>query len=361
MKTSRCVCGNTLFFENTQCLTCQRPVGFATDRLRMIALEHLDEKLLRASGRGETYYWCKNHDDYDVCNWLIPSQSGDTYCRSCQLNHLIPNLGDSRNLTLWFRMEQAKRRLLYNLFRLGLPILNRQQNPQQGLGFEFLQDEIQADGFNHELTVRQSVITGHASGMITLNLSEAEPSAREEMREQMNERYRTLLGHFRHESGHYFWDRLIRNSSYLSSFRKLFGDERIGYQESMAMHYSEGPPDNWESQWISAYASAHAWEDWAETWAHYLHMVATLETAHDFGFQIDGSLIASPEPKTEDFIPFYGPGSFDALAEDWGRLSTALNSLNRSMGMEDAYPFVIAPASLKKLRFVHRVVRASAA
>lgn len=325
----------------------------------MVPVQGSDGELLQAEGRSETYRWCRNHHDYDVCNWLVPSRSSNDYCASCRLNHVIPNLGEPKNLTLWFRMEQAKRRLLYTLFRLGLSVEDRQQDPASGLGFEFLQDEIQADGFNHELTVRQTVMTGHASGMITLNLSEAEPSAREEMREQMNERYRTLLGHFRHESGHYFWDRLIHNTTYLEGFRKLFGDERRDYTEALSQHYASGPPTHWESQWISAYASAHPWEDWAETWAHYLHMIDTLETAHDFGFQIDGSVIASPQPQNDDFIPFYGPGSFNALVADWSRLSTALNSLNRSMGMEDAYPFVIAPTSLKKLRFVHRVVRAS--
>jgi hypothetical protein len=89
-----------------------------------------------------------------------------------------------------------------------------------------------------------------------------------------------LLGHFRHEVGHYFWDRLVATDPHqLEEFRVLFGDDRQDYGEALKRHYDEGAPANWQDTYISMYATMHPWEDFAETWAHYLHIVDTLETA----------------------------------------------------------------------------------
>jgi hypothetical protein len=199
-------------------------------------------------------------------------------------------------------------------------------------------------------------MTGHHSGIITINIMEAEDSAREMMREQMNEGYRTLLGHFRHEIGHYYWDRLVNGTEYLAQFRELFGDERLDYQQALRDYYQRGQETGWQSGYISAYASSHPWEDWAETWAHYLHMVDTLETANDAGFSIESRRASAPaESVNRDFLQIPGE-SFDALMEDWSSLVIGLNALNRSMGLPDAYPFILSAPAMNKLRFVHQLV-----
>lgn len=356
MKTFRCVCGNTLHFENSHCIVCNRPLGYLPDSKQLSALDRAADGCWQALVNGQQYRQCKNYSDYDVCNWMVPVNDAQALCVSCRLNHVIPNLSAGQNLTLWYRIEQAKRRLLYTLFSLNLPVVSRVEDPNKGMGFEFLQDQSLHDEFSNELTIKQKVFTGHDAGIITINLLEAEHSSRIEMREKMNEGYRTLLGHFRHECGHYYWDRLISGTDHLNSFRELFGDERGDYQQALQSYYEQGPRPLWQDTHISAYASSHPWEDWAETWAHYLHMVDTLETAHDFGFSIHGYDVSSPKIDSQMTSGYMTPVSFDDLFDDWCRLSTALNALNRSMGLEDAYPFVISNISLSKLRYAHRLV-----
>ena len=356
MKTFRCYCNNSLHFENTQCFTCNRMVGFLPEELQLSALEPAVDGNWLALFNDRKYRLCKNASVYNVCNWMVPIHDDHTLCLSCRLNHIIPNLNEPQNLTLWYRVEQAKRRLLYTLYSLNLPVISRQESPYKGMGFEFLQNEIAQDDEFGELTIRQSIATGHKSGMITINLLEAEHGSRVEMRDKMNERYRTLLGHFRHESGHYYWDCLINGTDKINSFREMFGDERLDYQLSLQTYYEQGPPSFWQDIWISAYASVHAWEDWAETWAHYLHMLDTVETAHDFGFRIHGHDVSAPATESQMANGYAMPALFDELFDDWCRLTVALNALNRSMGMDDAYPFAISDTSLNKLRYVHRIV-----
>ena len=189
------------------------------------------------------------------------------------------------------------------------------------------------------------MLTGHADGLITLNLKEADPVFRERIRLLFNERYRTLLGHFRHEVGHYYWDRLIRDGGRLEAFRGVFGDETEDYAKSLEEHYASIENGTFSADYISAYASAHPWEDWAETFAHYLHLRDTLDTAQVFGFA--GRLF----PRTS-----IGSTDFSILIEEWTELTVAMNALNRSMGMPDPYPFAPSPKAQMKLEFVHRVI-----
>lgn len=355
MKTFTCQCGNTLYFANTKCVSCSLTLGFIPCESALSAFTQNGNGELQASCNGKLYKKCKNYEDFDVCNWMVPLEATNDYCKSCRLNETVPNLDEPENITLWFRMEHAKRTLLYTLIKLNLPIISRQEDPRLGLRFAFLKDEVE-DEYGNELTVKNIITTGHASGLITINLNEADHSARIEMREKMHERYRTLLGHFRHESGHYYWDRLIANTDNIDKFRELFGDERLNYVQCMNEYYQNGPKANWQKVWISAYASMHPWEDWAETWAHYLHIIDTLETANNFQFSIVGNVIANPINETGQKDHVYTSTSFTHLFNDWSRLTTVLNSLNRSMGLEDAYPFVISMTALNKLRFVHELV-----
>ncbi|MCP5242290.1 MAG: putative zinc-binding metallopeptidase [Burkholderiales bacterium] len=356
MKTFRCDCGNYLYFENSQCLACGRMAGYLPDERKLSTLEPWAENIWLATSNRQSYRQCKNWLDYDVCNWMVLERDEHVLCVSCRLNQLIPNLAEPQNVTLWYRVEQAKRRLLYTLYNLNLPVVGRAQDPEGGLCFEFLQDINVRGEFDNTVTTNQSVVTGHHSGKITINLREADHSARIEMRDKMNERYRTLLGHFRHEAGHYYWNRLIEGTSRIDYFRELFGDERNNYQQALNDYYKFGPPSSWQEQWVSTYASSHPWEDWAETWAHYLHIVDTVETAHDFGFRIQGCDISLPQAGVQMGNDYSTSVVFDTLLDDWRRLSVALNALNRSMGLDDAYPFVISGVVLNKLRFIHQTV-----
>ncbi len=359
VKTFRCTCGNRLYFENTQCLACGKALGYLQD-LRIVGPVQAGERDGCYLGVGERLYRkCRNYEGHSVCNWMIPMDVGAAYCCSCALNRIIPNLSEPKHLTLWRRIEVAKRRLIYTLQDLGLPMVDRRQDSEHGLEFEFLSDAGATTEFYDTLGQQRSVMTGHRSGTITINIAEADPSAREQMREKMNEQYRTLLGHFRHEIGHYYWDQLVSGSHWLEEARLLFGDERGDYQQSLEKYYADGPREDWPNRFISAYASSHPWEDWAETWAHYLHMIDTLETAHDFGFVISGRSITHPaEALSKGSQYAFDPRvTFEALLEDWINLTLAMNALNRSMGLQDAYPFVLSKPASDKLRLVHRLIQ----
>lgn len=293
------------------------------------------------------YKQCRNYVEQDVCNWMLPADAGHDLCASCQLTHIIPALAKEQNHILWQRLEAAKRRLLHTLWDLHLQPQSKSEAWDGGLAFEFLED-----------TPGNRVMTGHANGVITLNVAEADPARREAMREQMHEPYRTLLGHFRHESGHFYFDRLIVNSRWLEPFRALFGDERQDYSAALQAHYQNGPPVDWSDRFISAYASTHPWEDWAESWAHYLHMFDTLDTAYSCGMRLQPRKEGEPELDIRT-----RPGraqSFDEMMSDWVALTYVMNSLNRSIGMADAYPFALSPPVVEKLRFIDEVVKTSA-
>jgi len=360
MRNFQCTCGNTLYFENSACLNCGRLLGFIPELLRLSALDPAPDKRFRALADGRTYRACRNYREEQVCNWVIPDDEPSEYCRACRLNHVIPNLSDAHNRVLWARIERAKRRLLFGLFTLGLPVVGRQEDSRNGLAFEFLAEPGDSTEFADDAGSRQ-VLTGHRHGTITINIAEADPSARERIREKMREQYRTLLGHFRHEVAHWYWDRLVRGSRWEAPFRERFGDERTDYASALAHYYESGPGPEWQSEAVSEYASSHPWEDWAETWAHYLHMVDTLETAHDHGFSLQGQPVRSPGATAHAALqrasgPGQPPLGFDDLLNDWIQLTLALNALNRSMGLRDAYPFVLGPGAVEKLRFVHNVI-----
>ena len=250
-------------------------------------------------------------------------------------------------------LDLAKHYLVYGLLRLGLPVVSKAEDDARGLAFDFLADPDSPEQAGSPVT------TGHAEGLITINIAEADDAERERRRQGMAEPYRSLLGHFRHESGHYYWERLIREGRWLKAFRSCFGDERRDYQTCLQAHYADGPPPDWQERFVSAYASAHPWEDWAETWTHYLHIVDTLETAQAFGLRLSPAAGSDPSlAAVADFDP-YQEKSFESLIATWLPLTYAVNSLNRSMGQPDLYPFVIAPPVIAKLRFVHELTTAA--
>lgn len=360
MKTFHCDnCGSQVFFENTVCGNCGWILGYQPHLQEIASFSPLHEgadqapepaaqrwRSVKPENQGRVFRQCLNYWGENICNWMIDEEEPHDLCASCRLTRVIPNLDEGNNRVLWSRLETAKRRLLHSLWTLALQPVPKMEDEEAGLAFEFLQDLPHGD----------RVLTGHADGVITINIAEADPAYREQAREQMAEPYRTLLGHFRHESGHYYFDRLVAGTAWLEPFRALFGDERQDYAEALQRHYDNGPQTGWEERHVSAYASSHPWEDWAETWAHYLHMFDTLETAYACGVQLrpqhagEQKLVIKAAP--------VAAGSFDELAREWFALTYVLNSLNRSIGMPDSYPFTLSTPVLEKLRFVHDVVSA---
>jgi hypothetical protein len=364
MKTFRCTCHAPIFFYNTSCINCKRELGYLPDQRAMSAIEPAqtpgEYKALAAAKGRQAYRKCENYAKENVCNWLVPAQDPSPLCTACRLNRTIPSLDRPEHREYWVNIEAAKRRLVYSLLELSLPLKSKEEDDANGLAFDFLARPSPGDGPAASGDTAPKVMTGHADGLITLDITEADEVAREQVRQRLHETYRTLLGHFRHESGHYYWQRLISPSQWIEPFRKLFGDERKDYQKALAEHYENQATSDWQGQFISHYASSHPWEDWAETWAHYLHMIDTLETARTFGIVSEGRGRDLINPK------LFGTGNappvrpaFAKVLREWVWLSLAMNSINRSMGMRDPYPFVLSEPVAKKLEMVEDVVRAA--
>jgi len=357
----RCRCGQPVFFRNSECLACGAALGFDPEALTLRSLLPAPQPSLwvDAAAGGADAPLLQRCDNFGPagCNWLLPpaeAAAHDGLCRACRLNRTIPDLDIGDNALLWSRIEVAKRRLVSQLLALGLPVRSRvSEDPQRGVMFDFLRA---APG-------EPRVVTGHADGLITLDVEEADDAAREWRRHALREPYRTLLGHLRHEIGHYYWDRLIAGSGWLAPFRARFGDERQDYAAALKRHYAAGPAADWSQRFVSAYASSHPWEDWAETWAGYLHMVDTMDTALSFGLE-GGDIEIDIEPYGDDALD--APGDPDAsrflrLVNAWLEIAALMNELSRSMGQPDPCPFVLSHHAVAKLHFVHRVVGATAA
>lgn len=347
-------CDHTLYFDNVACLRCNVMLGFLPGRLELAAMQTAECDLWHCVGDpdGSHYRRCANGLVHDACNWMVAADDDDPLCHACRLNRIIPDLSAGNNLVLWKRLEGQKRRLVYGLLRLGLPLLSKADDPEHGLAFDFLAEA------EPEFREGPGVVTGHADGLITLNVAEADHAVRERLRQQMSEPYRTILGHFRHESGHYYWDRLVRDSNWLDPVRECFGDDQLDYGSALDQHYDNGPPPDWSDHFVSKYASSHPWEDWAESWAHLLHIVDTLETAWQFGMRVRPQVEGGESVSFRGASDPYREADFDALISAWLPLTQALNNLNRSMGQPDLYPFVLGSEPVAKMRLVHQIVQA---
>ncbi len=335
MKLFRCDCGQSVFFDSTDCVHCGAVFGFDDEILDVVAMRPRDDgAMVDASGRVRRV--CSNGSEFGVCNWLVPEGDEKSLCWACQFNRTIPDQSKPQNTVRWRRFETAKKRLLYTLRALGLPVHSGWEDAEAGLLFDFIEDQRS----DPERYPESFVQTGFHGGLITINTLEADDAAREDIRTQMNERYRTLLGHLRHESGHYYASAIQADTSLGGRFRELFGDIDDDYQQALERYYASGPAFGWQDHHISAYASAHPSEDWAETWAHYLFIYDALETAaaHD--------IVATPPENM----------TVGERVKAWRELSVVLNELNRSSGLGDAYPFVLNDVVAEKIGFVDEVV-----
>jgi hypothetical protein len=351
MKTFECSrCRNRIYFENVTCLKCGVALGFDAEAMAMVPFELASPSKSPgkspASKSRRRLKYCANAS-HGVCNWLTTHDQDR--CLACQMNRTIPNLSEPGSLTAWRDLELAKKRFVYGLLRFGLPLAtSRAPSPKVGsdrrpLTFDFA----------------RNAVTGHRDGVITIDVLEADAVERERLRQRFGEPYRALLGHLRHESGHFYWSMLVDAAGQLDEYRRLFSDERQDYATALVRHHA-GARADWPAQHVSAYASSHPWEDWAETWAHYLHLVDAVDTAEAEGMEPHTSAFSLSSIFANKNADVFRDVAFSALMERWTPLALGMNSLSRSMGHDDFYPFIIPPPVVEKLAFVHRIVRAAA-
>lgn len=348
MQSFFCDCGNRLFYENSECLHCNREVGWCPNCATLTAMTETDAGI-HCARCDAALLKCANRVDHDICNRnTIQPPGGDPadhpLCDCCRYNETIPDLSVPGNLEHWLLLEQAKRRLIFGLDTVGLPHGATADGFDPGLSFDFKGDVLARKGLWRRVHTLEPVYTGHAGGKITINIREADAVEREKLRVDLGEGHRTLIGHFRHEIGHYYWDLLISGDpGNLAGFRALFGDhENPDYSEALERHYADGPPDDWQDSYISSYATMHPWEDWAETFAFYLDVVDVMETATSYGLSI--------RQNTDDL---------EGLLAAYTGLGILLNELNRGMGLIDFLPELIVPDVIAKLHFVHDVVHSA--
>jgi hypothetical protein len=287
---------------------------------------------------------CFNYLTYQVCNrCVVPDPAiAEPLCDCCRFNQIIPDLTVEGNARRWYKLEAAKRRLFYELGELGLPYGSTDDGIDPPLRFDFKGDILPADDKWRAVDQTEKVYTSHNAGLVTINIREADDDEREKLRVDMREKHRTLIAHFRHEIGHYYWEVLIKGR-FEPEFVKVFGDHNNpSYADALKRYYDEGAPENWADHYISAYATMHPWEDFAETWATYLDMVSTLDTAHHQGFGgVAGAVFAD----------------VDDLVTRYQQLGVAINELNRTQGLLDLVPEVFVPPVITKLHYIHELVQ----
>ncbi|QDS98649.1 zinc-binding metallopeptidase family protein [Adhaeretor mobilis] len=342
MNTFQCSCGNALFLDSTQCVQCEKPTTLCPVCQEVTAWEANGDNLgicgnIQCQAQLKL---CANYRNFGVCNNSISvDEVEETLCSHCRLTTVIPDFDVEGNLEKWSRLEWAKHRVLYAIEKIGLPIGTPENHWVPKLSFEFKADREKP---GKDKKKAEPIATGHANGCITINLKEADSVKREIARVEFGEPQRTLVGHFRHELGHYYWDLLV-NPTRLEKFRKLFGNETSPpYADAMDAYYENGPLPNWQNSFISAYATMHPWEDFAETFAAYLDMVAVLMTSEDFDLTTDANNVIDGN-------------DFDAMVNEYSRVGILANELNREMGLIDLVPEVYSRPVIEKLRFVHEL------
>ncbi|WCT72603.1 putative zinc-binding metallopeptidase [Sphingomonas naphthae] len=345
-------CSRPTHFEVRVCPNCEFTLGYDPASDQLLFLGDNATTWRDAQNEQHAVVVCQNNNEYQICNWLVPAVGDQPLCLACKHNRTIPDLTAPSVPERWAKIEAAKRRMLHTVLHLNLPcetVAEAEANgTQPGLAFDFLYDPV------GEETGTVQITTGHEAGLITLNLIEADDVQREKMRTSLGEPYRTLLGHFRHEVGHYYWSRLIENTPEVEGFRAVFGDERISYEEAMGKHYGGGEGGGWTSDFVSAYATMHPWEDFAETFAHLLHIMDTLATIQGFGMRMTEWPGSEDQPAV-DFDPYHAETT--QLVSEWGPFAFAANAINRAMGQPDLYPFRLTDPVVRKLDYVNRLVQ----
>jgi hypothetical protein len=320
-------CGSPVAFEATRCERCETPLGYVPDqRVVRALLAGSEPAALYDATAGGMLWRCLNAAW--GCNWMVPAAEGGMWCRSCRLTRGRPDVARPDAIEAWMRAEADKRRLVHQLDALGLPLEARTEATPHGLVF----DLVHLPG--------EPALTGHRDGVITLDLLEADDGHRDALRHQLDESFRTVLGHLRHEIGHHYWARLVGQTDHVAAFRRLFGDERADYTNAIAEHYSTAGRARHDDRHISHYAGSHPLEDWAETFAHYLHILDATGTATAHHLAID-------DHRTD------GAASMEEIVDAWRAIAKVINAVAASLGSAPIYPFVLSDTVVDKLTFVH--------
>jgi hypothetical protein len=348
MRNYVCTCGGTIYFDNTICLKCSSELGFCPGCRTLTALVATADGGL-VCGRAEcgiALVKCFNYSEFQVCNRCVAAEgaAAGALCDCCRFNETIPDLTVPGNQVKWYALEAAKRRLFYDLSELGLPYGTAADGIEPSLCFDFKADVIPKGNYWRNSGLEQTVYTGHDAGRITINIREADDVEREKLRVVLNEAHRTLIGHFRHEIGHFYWDALVKGRPEREAeCVNTFGDHNEPtYAAALEAYYKNGPKPAWQETHVSAYATMHAWEDFAETWATYLDMTSTLDTAEHVGF---GGVTS---PTSADF---------DQMISRYQAFGLAANEINRNLGLLNLVPEVFAPPVVEKLRYIHKLVK----
>ena len=344
------VCQSFVPFEAHNCARCDTPLGLHVPSRAMVAITegraHIDDQ-----------WWVRCNQQITLgCNWLTEEEQSAEQRGRCLAGSLIkrePDADDTPAREKLMPTAAAMRRLVYQLLNIGLPV-DPYWRTEGGLAFDLLSS----------YSTGEKVTIGHANGVITIDVVESLDDYRESLRVRLGEPYRTLLGHFRHEIGHYYQNILVENGSgatkYLTRCRQLFGDERAGYADSLKRHYQLGAPDGWEASFISEYATMHPWEDFAECFAHYLHITDTMDSSREAGMVLHADRVRFAASRDIAPLESYDNASIERLLFDWRWISSFFNRINAAMGKGPLYPFDIPPAVVDKLGFVHRVIRETA-
>lgn len=315
MRTYRCpFCSTVLYFDNLRC-SC----GLS------LTLDPMRDTFVQAA------HPCRNRDRIG-CNWQ--AEGDGAICHSCAMTGVHPDLSEPANAALWAQAEASKRWVLAGLFRWRWLRSDDSGSVPQ---FHLLSERT--------ATGTAPITMGHANGLITINVMEASDATRAIRQERLSERYRTMIGHFRHEIAHFLFFLLAANPTFLTEFRQRFGDERADYAEALERHYATPPVAAGEHH-ISEYAMAHPHEDWAETAAHLMHMTDLLDSADAVGLR-------TSKPWPAPFDPYLETNTERRLSYATD-MALAVNHVNRALDIPDLYPFVLSQPVRDKLSFAHR-------
>ena len=327
-------CDHAVPFSAQRCAVCDASLGYVADERTIHVLSDTPETAVFALADGRTVWRCLNAAW--GCNWVVPAASDNPWCRSCQLTRGRPDEARHDAIEAWITAEAAKRRLVHQLDELSLPVEARSAAAPDGLAFDlvYLPGEAQ--------------ITGHLDGLVTLDLAEIDDRHREDLRKMLGEPFRTVIGHLRHEIGHHYWGRLVGQSNDVAGFRQLFGDETADYRGAIDQFYANAD-EAWDHRrFVSPYAAAHPFEDWAETFAHYLHIMDAIDTATAYEL-----VPAEPPGAKGDASPH---DWFEAMLNAWRPINDAVNAVAESLGAAPLYPFDPVGIVIDKLAFVHQQV-----
>jgi hypothetical protein len=318
-------CGHVVDFSAHECGSCGAELGYVSERQSIAVLATSSKPATFEIDTVDGRFWrCLNAAW--GCNWMLPADSDTPWCRSCRLTRGRPDEARPDAVAAWMIAEAAKRRLVHQLDTLGLPIEGRSSEDPDGLAFDLV--HLPGEGG----------ITGHSEGVVTLDLAETDDRHRDELRVRLNEPFRTVIGHLRHEIGHHYWSVLVRDRGCETSFRRLFGDERVDYRTAVEAYYVGNRPAWDPTVHVTAYAASHPLEDWAETFAHYLHVVDGLDTAIAYGLA-PAELGADPDVAE--------------ILDVWRPVNVAITAVAAAVGMPPIYPFDPTGVVVDKLAFVH--------